>query len=138
MPKYTAFKVAGYYLYFTMACTIECMHVHASDTKLTESGSAKLFVKPDGDTIVTRQGTVSESDMNKIRKYIKLNYITMFEMWSKRLLWREQIKTRASASAMREARWGNFINQPGSNPHTSRRSNSNFLSWRPELSGRCL
>lgn len=30
-----------------------------------------------------RQGTVSESDMNKIRKYIKLNYITMFEMWSK-------------------------------------------------------
>lgn len=83
MPKYTAFKVAGYYLYFTMACTIECMHVHASDTKLTESGSAKLFVKPDGDTIVMRQGTVPESDMNKIRKYIKLNYITMFEMWSK-------------------------------------------------------
>lgn len=77
------FIIAGYYLYFTMACTIECMHVHASDTKLTESGSAKLFVKPDEDTIVMRQGTVSESDMNKIRKYIKLNYITMFEMWSK-------------------------------------------------------
>ena len=45
MPKYYQFKVAGYYLYFTSHCVIECMHVHASDRKLTESGSAKLFVK---------------------------------------------------------------------------------------------
>ena len=31
MPKYFPFKVAGYYLYYTMECVIECMHVHASD-----------------------------------------------------------------------------------------------------------
>ncbi len=30
------FIIAGYYLYFTMACTIECMHVHASDTKCVQ------------------------------------------------------------------------------------------------------
>lgn len=83
MPKYFPFKVAGYYLYFTMQCIIECMHVHASDTKLSEAGSAKLFVKPDGDTIIQKQGTVSESDMRKIQRYIKLNHVTMFEQWSK-------------------------------------------------------
>ena len=40
MPKYYEFKIAGYYLYFTSYCVIECMHVYASDRKLTESGSA--------------------------------------------------------------------------------------------------
>ena len=45
MPKYYDFKVAGYYLYFTSFCVVECMHVHASDKKLTEGGSAKFFVK---------------------------------------------------------------------------------------------
>ena len=40
MPKYFPFKVAGYYLYYTMECVIECMHVHASDARLTEGGSA--------------------------------------------------------------------------------------------------
>ena len=82
MPKYFPFKVAGYYLYYTMERVIECMHVHASDKRLTEKGSAKLFVKPDGETIVQSQGVVSESDMKKIRKYIKLNHETMFEVWS--------------------------------------------------------
>lgn len=83
MPKYFPFKVAGYYIYFTMACTVECMHAHASDRHLTEAGSAKLFIKPDGETIVKRQGTVSDKDMRKIRRYIKINHVTMFEMWSK-------------------------------------------------------
>lgn len=82
MPKYFPFKVAGYYLYFTMSCTVECMYAHASDSKLTEAGSAKLFIKPDGDTIIQRQGDVSASDMRKIQRYIKLNYVTMFEKWS--------------------------------------------------------
>ena len=36
MPKYTLDKVFGHYLYFTSFCTIEAMHVHASDRKLTE------------------------------------------------------------------------------------------------------
>ena len=83
MPKYFPFKVAGYYLYYTMECIIECMHVHASDTQLTETGSAKLFVKANGDTIVQRKGQVSDRDMRKIQKYIKLNHETMFEIWSR-------------------------------------------------------
>ena len=59
------------------------MHVNASDSKLTEPGSAKLFVKPDGDTVIQRQGKVSDQDMRTIRKYIKLNHETMFEVWSR-------------------------------------------------------
>ena len=35
MPRYYEFMVAGYYLYFTSHCVIECMHVHASDRRLT-------------------------------------------------------------------------------------------------------
>lgn len=83
MPKYFPFKVSGYYLYFTMACTVECMHAHASDNELTESGSAKIFIKPNGDTIVQKKGRVSDSDLRKIQRYIKINYVTMFEIWSK-------------------------------------------------------
>lgn len=50
MPKYFDFKVCGYYLYFTNKCIIECMHVHASDKRLSEAGSAKFIVKGNGDT----------------------------------------------------------------------------------------
>ena len=52
MPKYYEYKIAGYYLYFTSYCVIECMHVHASDRKLTEIGSAKFFVKEDRKSVV--------------------------------------------------------------------------------------
>lgn len=45
MPKYYDFMICGYYLYFTSHCIVEAMHVHASDRRLTECGSAKLFVK---------------------------------------------------------------------------------------------
>lgn len=45
MPKYYEFKVCGYYLYYTASCVIEAMHVHASDRKLTEAGSAKFLSK---------------------------------------------------------------------------------------------
>lgn len=43
MPKYYEFMICGYYLYFTSHCVIEAMHVHASDRRMTEAGSAKLF-----------------------------------------------------------------------------------------------
>ena len=36
MPKYYPYKVYGYYLYYTSFCVIECMHVHASDSQLSE------------------------------------------------------------------------------------------------------
>ena len=44
MPKYYPYKVYGYYLYYTSFCIIECMHVHASDSTLSEAGAAKFFV----------------------------------------------------------------------------------------------
>ena len=39
MPKYYQYQIAGYYLYYTSHCIIECMHVHASNKKLTDGGS---------------------------------------------------------------------------------------------------
>ena len=56
MPKYFEFKVAGYYLYFTSFCIVECMHVHASDGRLSEAGSAKFFVKGNGDVVIQEYG----------------------------------------------------------------------------------
>ena len=56
MPKYYKNKVCGYYLYYTSFCLVECMHAHASDSKLTETGSAKFFVKGDGARSFRRKG----------------------------------------------------------------------------------
>ena len=36
MPKYYAYMIAGYYLYFTSKCIVEAFHVHASDKRLSE------------------------------------------------------------------------------------------------------
>ncbi|MBE5935058.1 MAG: DUF4160 domain-containing protein [Lachnospiraceae bacterium] len=82
MPKYYEFKVEGYYLYFTSFCTIECMHVHASDRKLTEEGSAKFFVKDNGDTVVQEKGIVNDRTIRKLQAFIKKNYKEMYKKWS--------------------------------------------------------
>jgi hypothetical protein len=82
MPKYYQFKVAGYYLYFTSHCIIECMHVHASDRKLTEAGSAKFFVKENGDTLLQNRGILTEKELSKIQNFIKINYKDMYIKWS--------------------------------------------------------
>ncbi len=82
MPKYYEFKVAGYYLYFTSKCIIECMHVHASDRKLTEAGSAKFFVKENGDSQVVIRGILSDRDLRKIQEFIKDNYKEMYLRWA--------------------------------------------------------
>ena len=82
MPKYYEFMVAGYYLYFTSHCIIECMHVHASDRRLTEDASAKLFVKQNGDTVVQNAGILNDRELRKIQKFIKLNYQEMYLKWS--------------------------------------------------------
>ena len=81
MPKYYEFKVCGYYLYYTASCVIEAMHVHASDRKLTEAGSAKFFVKSDGDTTIEKQGQLNERQVREIRKFIKKNYKEMYLKW---------------------------------------------------------
>lgn len=82
MPKYFDFKVCGYYLYFTSHCIIECMHVHASDAKLTERGSAKFFVKSNGDTVVRARGVLTDRELRAIRGFIKKNYREMYMTWS--------------------------------------------------------
>ena len=81
MPKYFEYKVYGYYLYFTSKCTIEALHTHASDRKLTEAGSAKFFVKTNGDAELQHKGQLSDRDVLRIGRFIKENYLTMFEKW---------------------------------------------------------
>lgn len=82
MPKYYQFQIAGYFLYYTSHCIIECMHVHASDRKLTEAGSAKFFVRNDGSTVVQNRGILSDREINIIQQFIKTNYLEMYEKWS--------------------------------------------------------
>lgn len=81
MPKYYQFMVAGYYLYFTSFCTVECMHVHASDRGLSEEISAKIWVKKGGATVVQRKGILKDRELLKIRKFIKDHYSEMYLMW---------------------------------------------------------
>lgn len=82
MPKYYQYQIAGYYLYYTSHCIIECMHVHASDRKLTEAGSAKFFVNSDGSTVLQNRGILTDREIAKIQKFIQINYLDMYEKWS--------------------------------------------------------
>ena len=82
MPKYYEFKIAGYYLYFTSHCIIECMHVHASDRKLTESSSAKFFVRENGDTVLQNRGIQNDREIRIIQGFIKQNYQEMYLKWA--------------------------------------------------------
>ncbi len=81
MPKYYKNKVCGYYLYYTSFCLVECMHAHASDSKLTETGSAKFFVKGDGSTVVQKKGMLSDREVRIIQDFIKEHYLEMYELW---------------------------------------------------------
>ena len=81
MPKYYPYKVYGYYLYYTSFCTIEAMHVHASDRKLNEAGSAKFYVLKNGDTTVEHRGILNDQELRKIREFIKDHYLDMYEIW---------------------------------------------------------
>ncbi|MBQ1972311.1 MAG: DUF4160 domain-containing protein [Treponema sp.] len=82
MPKYYPFKIAGYYLYFTSKCIVEAMHVHASDSKLTEETSAKFFVKGNGDSVLQAKGVLTDKEINKIQAFIKINYQDMYNKWA--------------------------------------------------------
>ena len=82
MPKFYEFKVAGYYLYFTSFCIVECMHVHASDSRLTEAGSAKFFVKKDGTSVLKNPGVLNERGIRKIQDFIRQHYKEMYRKWA--------------------------------------------------------
>lgn len=75
--------ICGYYLYFTSHCVIEAMHVHASDRRLTETGSAKFFVMSNGNTVVSDKGVLKDKEIRIIREFIKANYKEMYLSWSK-------------------------------------------------------
>ena len=83
MPKYFRDKIAGYYLYYTKHCVIEAMHAHASDTSLSEAGSAKFWVMADGSTKVQERGQLTDHEINVIQKYIRKHYKEMYETWSR-------------------------------------------------------
>ncbi|MDD7534498.1 MAG: DUF4160 domain-containing protein [Treponema sp.] len=68
-------------MYFTSKCILEAMHVHASDSKLTEEGSAKFFVKGNGDSILQEKGVLNDREINKIQSFIKDNYQEMYNKW---------------------------------------------------------
>jgi hypothetical protein len=82
VPKYFSFKVEGYFLYFTSHCIIEPVHAHASDSKLSERGSAKIWVKENGDTVVANYGAISHRDMAVIRQFIKDNIVSIKRTWA--------------------------------------------------------
>ena len=82
MPKYYDFKICGYYLYFTAHYIVECMHVHASDSRLTEPGSAKFFVKENGDTVLQSRGQLTDREIRIVSEFIKDNYKEMSWKWS--------------------------------------------------------
>ncbi len=81
MPKYYPFKVYGYYLYYTSFCVIECMHVHASDSKLSEGGSAQFFVRSDGSTLVQKKGALTDMEIRRLQGFIREHYLEMYEVW---------------------------------------------------------
>lgn len=58
------------------------MHAHASDTKLTEAGSAKFFVKSNGSSILKNRGALSDKELKTVQAFIKENYREMYLKWS--------------------------------------------------------
>lgn len=82
MPKYFDYKIAGYYLYFTSFCTVECMHVRASNEQLSEGGSGKFFVKSNGDSVLQNRGKLNDREIIRIQSFIRQNYKEMYLKWA--------------------------------------------------------
>ena len=57
------------------------MHAHASDEELTETGSAKFFVRSDGSTRLMNRGRLSEREIRIIQDFIRENYESMYMTW---------------------------------------------------------
>ena len=47
-----------------------------------EAGSAKFFVKDNGDTVLQNQGRLTDREVSKIQGFIKDNYKAMYMKWS--------------------------------------------------------
>jgi len=58
------------------------MHVHASDRSLTEAGSAKFFVKSNGESELQNRGILKDREIKEIQSFIKENYREMYLRWA--------------------------------------------------------
>ena len=57
-------------------------YAFTSDSKLTEGGSAKFFVKSNGDSVLQNRGILNDREISKISEFIKENYQEMYLRWS--------------------------------------------------------
>lgn len=53
----------------------------ASDRKLTEAGSAKFFVKENGDSVLQKRGVLNNREIRTIQDFIKQHYKNMYTKW---------------------------------------------------------
>ena len=58
------------------------MYVHASDHRLTETGSCKFFVKENGDSVLQNRGILNDREIRKIQDFIKQHFKDMYKKWS--------------------------------------------------------
>lgn len=58
------------------------MYVHTSDRKLTEAGSAKFFVRDNGETVLQNRGILNDREIRIIQGFIKQNYREMYLKWT--------------------------------------------------------
>lgn len=49
---------------------------------MTEGGSAKFFVKSNGDTVIQNRGVLTDRELSKIQSFIKDNYKEMYLKWA--------------------------------------------------------
>lgn len=83
MPDYFKYMISGYRLYFTSSCVVEAFHAHASNKrKHNESTAAKFFIYDNGDSRLVKQGDLKAQDVIAIQKFIKENYLSMYNTWS--------------------------------------------------------
>ncbi len=81
MGKYVNYKVAGYWIYYTMKCLGEgIVHVHAN-SKTIKKGAAKIWVHSDGTSTVADYGIINARDMNEIQEWIKNNMDIIMNEW---------------------------------------------------------
>ena len=61
---------------------IKKVEVSYADSKMTEAGSAKFFVKADGETQVAEKGQLNEREISGIQAFIRKHYQEMYLKWS--------------------------------------------------------
>ncbi|MCD7820512.1 MAG: hypothetical protein LUH07_15915 [Lachnospiraceae bacterium] len=50
---------------------------------MTEEGSAKFFVKENGNSVLQNRGMPDDREVRKIQIFIKEHYLEMYENWAR-------------------------------------------------------